>query len=210
MWECVRLELQRQEHYCHKHHICKYHNSNEEHPLSARITCATCGCSFMLLESKRVGEGGRKYWRCSSFQGKHGTLVEGRTFMQKPMALWSKYPDSSYAQYRANHRKLPEERQMLCTDAETLADVPEKTFVKAWNQINSHRQRYVASFARIANKSDSPLLQYRAGELVRLVNEGQRIETFDYELSLKVHDHIEVMPEGKLAVLLLTGTSITV
>lgn len=47
-WELVQLEMARQERYCEVHHISKYHNSNEKHPLSARITCSTCGCTFML------------------------------------------------------------------------------------------------------------------------------------------------------------------
>lgn len=127
-WECVRLELVRQAKNCREHHISKYHHSDKEHPLSARITCAACGCSFVLSASKRVGEEGRKYWRCSSFRGGRGVEVAGRTFTPKPMALWSKQPDSSHARYRAKHRKLPAERQMLCTDVEIPAGVPEQAF----------------------------------------------------------------------------------
>ena len=45
-WECVRLELERQEQYCRAHRISKYHNHNKENPLSARITCSVCGSTY--------------------------------------------------------------------------------------------------------------------------------------------------------------------
>jgi hypothetical protein len=208
-WECVRLELARQERYCIDHSIGKYHNHNEEYPLSARITCKTCGCTFMLLKSKRVGEESRQYWRCSSFRGEHGTEVEGRNFTPPPMALWCKNPNSRAVHYRDKHRKLPEKRQMLCTDIQIPADAPEKAFVKAWNLIVSHRLRYAASFRRIAAVSKDMLVRYRANEMIRLLSEVGRIEAFDYELSLKVLDHIEVTPDGKLTVTFFTGTKIT-
>ncbi len=143
------------------------------------------------------------------FRGEHGTQIEGRTFTPPPMALWSKNPDNRVTRYRAEHRKLPEERQMFCTDIQISADAPEKAFVKAWNLIVSHRLRYAASFHRIAKTSSDILVRYRANEMMRLLSEVGRIEAFDYELSLRVLDHIEVTPDGKIAVIFLTGTKIT-
>jgi site-specific DNA recombinase len=163
----------------------------------------------MLLKSKRVGAENRKYWRCSSFRGKYGTEIAGQTFTPPPMALWSKDTDSRAAHYRAKHRKLPAERQMFCTDIQIPAEAPEKAFVKAWNLIISHRLRYVASFQRTATISPDILMHYRADEMILLLSEVGRIETFDYELSLKILDHIEGTPDGKLAVIFLTGTKIT-
>jgi site-specific DNA recombinase len=125
------------------------------------------------------------------------------------MALWGKYPESSHAKYRAKHRKLPAERQMLCTDIQILADAPEKAFVKAWNQIVSHQLRYAASFQRIASASSDLLVRYRASEMIRLISEVGRIEVFDYVLALRVLDHIEVTPDGKLTVIFLSGAKIT-
>ena len=209
-WECVRLELERQERYCQDHRIYKYHNSSKEHPLSARITCSVCGSTYMLLSSKRKGEEGRKYWRCSSFRGHNGTEVVDRMFTPPPMALWSNDPDSRYARYRAKHRKLPEERQMLCTDIEIPSDAPEQAFIKAWNLIISHKPRYAASFKRIASESEDLLLRYRAKEISHLISEGRRLSEFDYDLSPKTLDHIEVTPDGKLAVIFMTETKITV
>jgi len=46
--------------------------------------------------------------------------------------------------------------------------------------------------------------------MFRLLSEVGRIETFDYELSLKILDHIEVTPDGKLTVIFLAATKITV
>jgi DNA invertase Pin-like site-specific DNA recombinase len=83
-WHCVQLEFLRQEQFCEDHDIGKYHNSSEDYPMSARITCGTCGCTYVLLESKRIGEEGRKYWRCSSFHGKQGAVVEGMSFTPPP------------------------------------------------------------------------------------------------------------------------------
>jgi len=45
--------------------------------------------------------------------------------------------------------------------------------------------------------------------MIRLLSEMGRIEAFDYELSLKTLDHIEVTPIGKLTVVFLTGTKIS-
>jgi hypothetical protein len=41
------------------------------------------------------------------------------------------------------------------------------------------------------------------------LNRG-RIGEFDFKLILRVFDHIEVTPVGKLAVIFLTGTRVTV
>jgi len=125
------------------------------------------------------------------------------------MALWSKDPDSRYARYRAKHRKLPQKRQMLCTDIEIPAKAPERAFVKAWNQLISHRQRYLASLKHTITKTDDLLLRYRAEELYRLLEGGGRLERFDYTLSLKVLDYVEVKTDGKLSVMLLAAKTIT-
>jgi len=209
-YEVGLKELARQERYCKAHKIFRYHNSSQEHPLSGRITCATCGCTTMLVGAKRVEEEGRKYWRCSSFLGKRGTEVEGVTFTPKPMTLWSKAPDSRYTRYRAKHRKPPKPRPMLCTDVQIPADQPEKAFVKAWNQLVNHRQRYMASLERMILETDDPLQRYRAKEMLELLGEGQRLSVFDYGLSLKVLDHIEVTFDGRLRVVFLTGVKVTV
>lgn len=137
-------------------------------------------------------------------QGEHRIAVDGRTFTPPSMALWSKYPDSRYAHYRAKHRKLPKEQQMLCTDIQIPVGVPEKALVRAWNRIVSQGLQSTAA------ESEDTLMQYRANEMVRLISEVGRIEAFDYELLLKVLDHIEVKPEGKLAMIFLEGTRITV
>ncbi|HEY9059242.1 MAG TPA: recombinase family protein [Pseudobacteroides sp.] len=209
IWECVQQELLRQKQYCHDHHIGTYHRSNEENPLSARIICPVCGSTYMMLKSKRVGEEGRKFWRCSSFIGENGTVIDGRTFTPPPMALWTKNPDSRHAKYRVKNRKLPQERPMLCTDIQIEAGLPEKVFVKACNQLISHRARYLASLNRIGNKTDDLLMKYRVKEMSHFIENGQRLVEFDYPLSLKLLDHIEVTLDGKLSVIFLTGIKIT-
>jgi hypothetical protein len=161
----------------------------------------------MQLQSKRVGEGeaGRKYWRCSSFQGEQGAAIEGRVFTPKPKALWSKDPDGIYARYRAKNRKLPEERQMLCTDIQVEAGLPEQAFVNAWNILIRERAHYTKVLSRTAKECDDMLIRYRAKEMLRLLNDGAETDNFDYALSLRVLDHIEVNEDGALTVVFLVG-----
>ena len=42
------------------------------------------------------------------------------------------------------------------------------------------------------------------------MEEKGRMKDFDYDLSLRVLDHIEVTTDGKLAVIFLTGSRVTV
>lgn len=46
--------------------------------------------------------------------------------------------------------------------------------------------------------------------MARLLEERGKLREFDYSLSRKVLDHIEVTAEGNLAVTFLTGTRVTV
>ena len=209
-WECVRLELERQKAYCRDHHITVYYQHSEENPLSGRITCSVCGSTFMLLRSKLVSDTGRAYWRCSSFRGERGLPIESRTFTPPPRPLTSKAPDSSHRRYyRGKKRKLPQPRQMLCTDIKIPAEEADKAFMRAWNFLISHGLRYGSSFREMAREGKDELIRYRAMEMVRLLERG-RIREFDYDLALKVLDHIEVKVDGRLAVIFLTGTRVTV
>ena len=106
-------------------------------------------------------------------------------------------------------RKLPKERQMLCTDIQVPAEEADKAFMRAWNFVVSHGLRYASSFREMARYGKDELIRYRAREMGRLLERG-RIRGFDYGLMLKVMDHIEVTPVGKLAVIFLTGTRVTV
>jgi hypothetical protein len=104
---------------------------------------------------------------------------------------------------------LPAPRQMLCIDIRVRAEEAVKAFMRAWNFLVSHGLRYAASFREMARDGNDELVRYRAREMVRLLERG-RIREFDYELMLRVVSHIEVTPVGKLAVIFLTGTRVTV
>jgi hypothetical protein len=150
----------------------------------------------MFLESKRVGEKGRKFRRCSSFNGERGTAVEGRTFTPKPMAKWSKDPDSSHARYQAKHCKPPEARQMLCTDIRIEEGEPEKVFIEAWNRLVDGKGKFI--------ESGGDLLElFRAKELHRLIKEIGIIDTAPYDIILKTLNHIEIECDGKIKVVFL-------
>jgi hypothetical protein len=210
-WECVQLEVKRQAAYCREHRITRYHHHNEENPLSARITCAACGSTFMQLRSTRIVDAGRVYWRCSSFRGERGRPVEGRTFTPPPMPLRLKGAVPRYVEARrAKDRKLPVPRQMLCTDIQVAAKDADKAFMRAWNLLVGHRMRYAASYREMVHDGRDALVRYRAGEMARLLEERGRLREFDYDLSRKVLDHIEVTADGKMAVIFLTGTRVTV
>ena len=72
-----------------------------------------------------------------------------------------------------------------------------------------NRLRCVATFREMAREGKDPLERYRAREMGRLLDRA-RIREFVYELMLRVVSHIEVTPVGKLAVIFLTGTRVTV
>lgn len=104
---------------------------------------------------------------------------------------------------------LPKPRQMHCTNIQVSVEEADKAFVRAWNFLIRHGLRYAASFRKIARDRKDELSMYRAREMGSLLERG-RIREFDYSLTNKVLDHIEVTPVGKLAVIFLTGTRVTV
>ena len=210
-WACVQLELARQDAFCQEHHFWRYHHHTEENPLSSRITCSVCGSTFMQLRSDRKEDEGQPYWCCGSIKGKHGTPIKGRMFTPPPMPLRNKGPVSrDTARQREKRRKLPKERQMLCTDIKISAEEADNAFTRAWNFLVSHGLRYAASFREMARDGKDELIRYRAREMGRLLEDRGRIREFDYELCRKVLDHVEVTDVGRLAVIFLTGTRVTV
>ena len=137
--------------------------------------------------------------------------TEGRKFSPPPKPLTSKVPDSSSRRYyREKQRKLPAPRQMLCTDIQVQAKDADMAFMRAWNLLVGHRMRYTASYREMAGDGKDALVRHRAREMARLLEKRGRLREFDYNLSRKVLDHIEVTADGKLAVIFLTGTRVTV
>ena len=70
--------------------------------------------------------------------------------------------------------------------------------------------RYATCFREMTRDGKDELLRYRAREMGRLLGERGRIREFDYELMMKILDHVEVTADGKLAVIFLTGTRVTI
>lgn len=200
-WECVQLELERQRRYCQDHHISTYHRSNEKHPLSARIICSTCGCTYMLMGSKKKGAEGTKYWRCSSFVGKQGTEIEGRTFTITRPDRGSTKP------YNIRRRKKPKERPMLCTDIRISAGEPELAFIKAWNRLVDEYEYHLTEWTKIM-RGDDLLMAYRLRALKSLIEKFGRIEIMNYELTLKMLDHIEIKAEQEMKIIFFDGTRV--
>jgi len=99
---------------------------------------------------------------------------------------------------------------MLYTDIQVPTEEADKAFMRSWNFLVSHGLRYASSFREMARDGKDELVRYRAREMGRLLGEKGRIREFDYGLMMRVLGHIEVTPVGRLAVIFLTGTRVTV
>lgn len=109
-WECVRLEFKRQKEYKQAHFMSKYHyNQSERYAFVGKITCNNCGRTYIMRESARTKDLGKKYWRCSGFRA-------GR---YKPLG-----PDDCQYEIRID------------------GDLPERAFIKAWNELVENRIIY--------------------------------------------------------------------
>lgn len=86
---------------------------------------------------------------------------------------------------------------------------PEKVFMQAWNLVVSKKSLYQATLKRTATLNDDSLMRYRADEMSRLLDEVGRIPEFDFVFSLKVLDHMELQPNGKLTAVFSSGVRIT-
>ena len=73
----------------------------------------------------------------------------------------------------------------------------------------SKKLMHKASLKQRALIAEDPLVRYRAGALFQLLDEIGRIQEFDYLLSLKVLDRMELQPNEKLSAVFLAGIRIT-
>jgi len=211
VWNLVHAEEQRRTEYCQEHGLSHYANSSEQFPFSSRIVCGVCGNTYQMLTSKQRDNFGKIYWRCTSFHGNKGTPIEGRQFTPHGQPLRLNVDETQrHIKYQRAHRKLPQPRQMLCTDIEIDAGKPERAFIYAWNLLVTKKLRYQASLERTVDTTDDILLHYRAAELSRLLDEVGLIKQSDYVLLLRVLERIEVTPQEKLSVCFLGGVRITV
>jgi hypothetical protein len=74
----------------------------------------------------------------------------------------------------------------------------------------SKKQMYTARVKKVSETNESELTRYHASEMLRLMDEVSKITEFNYMLSVKVLDRMELMPENKLAVVFLSGIRITI
>lgn len=108
------------------------------------------------------------------------------------------------------NRKAKSEGLPPCAQVKLPLNAPEKAFVRAWNLVVSKKLQYGAALRRRVNGAEDALIRYRAKEMLRLLDEVGKLAGFDYYFSLKVLDHMELMPDGKLAVVFLSGIRLTV
>ena len=95
-------------------------------------------------------------------------------------------------------------------DSRIALERPAQMFVQAWNLIISKWQQYEPRIKRIADKDGNVLTRYHASEMLRLMGEIGKLNDFDYPLSLKVLDHMELQMKGKLTVIFLSGIRVTI
>lgn len=98
----------------------------------------------------------------------------------------------------------------FCAQIKIPLDAPEKAFVRAWNLVVSKKLQYGAALRRKAETAGDALIRYRAKEMLRLLDEVGKLAAFNYYFSLKVLDHMELTPDGKLAVVFLSGIRLMV
>ncbi|MBP6887353.1 MAG: recombinase family protein [Oscillospiraceae bacterium] len=95
-------------------------------------------------------------------------------------------------------------------DARVPLGRPEQVFTQAWNLIMSKKPMYIARVKKVAETDESELTRYHASEMLRLMDEMGKITEFDYMLSIKVLDRMELQLVGKLTVIFLSGIRITI
>lgn len=192
-WELVQLEFERQKDYCQAHQIKgRYHNNQDQFPFSGRVTCGVCGNTYMQM----IDDEGNKYFRCRSFKGNRGTIIEGREFTPKPHKRWSTNPKV------IRRRKNPLPRQMYCSDIEVGKEEVERAFIDAWN--------YLVDNSDWIEDSDELLKNYRSMALKKLLLETGRIDAVDSDIIKRTLEHIEVSKDEEIAVMFLSGTKINI
>ncbi|MDD4493980.1 MAG: recombinase family protein [Eubacteriales bacterium] len=95
-------------------------------------------------------------------------------------------------------------------EVRVLLGRPERVFIQAWNLIVSKKLMFAARLKKMSETDESELARYHASEMLRLMDEVRKITEFDYLLSVKVLDRMELMQEKKLAVVFLSGIRITI
>lgn len=106
--------------------------------------------------------------------------------------------------------RLKRSDDMTHDDCRIPIDRPTQVFVQAWNLVVSKRLQYEPRLWRIAEKDNNELTRYHASVMLRLIDEIGKLDNFDYMLSLRTLDHMELQLDGKLTVVFLGGIRITI
>ncbi len=96
---------------------------------------------------------------------------------------------------------------MLCTDIRIPAGEPELAFIKAWNLLVDEYEYHLTEWTKIM-RGDDLLMAYRLRALKSLIEKFGRIEIMNYELTLKMLDHIEIKAEQEMKIIFFDGTRV--
>mgnify|MGYP000047247602 FL=1 len=69
-WKCVQFELARQKKFTGDHYTSNCHKNNERLPMTSKMTCKHCGCTFVRREYFKKELQHQRYWCCGSFYKK--------------------------------------------------------------------------------------------------------------------------------------------
>lgn len=133
----------------------------------------------------------------------------GRTVVQSSIATYGKVLNIWW-RCSTKISKLKRVNDEIHEEVRVSFGRPEQVFRHAWNLIISKRQMYTARLKKVSQTDESELTRYHASEMLRLMDEAGKMSEFDYMISVKVLERMELMPDNKLAVVFLSGIRITI
>ena len=183
-------------------------NSSEAHPFRGKMYCAVCGKSFQQAYTTAKDRTHICQYRCSSRKDHSSVEVAGMTYVQPRKSTYQIDVSPAMQEYRDKYGKKSEPRAYLCSDTRIDFDQPGKAFIRAWNWLISHKQRYLPVIESNA-ESENILIRYQSKVLLELIDEGSRIRDFDWNLFRKSIEKIDVNPSATLTFYFKAGIKIT-
>ena len=182
--------------------------SSESHPFEGKMFCAVCGKAFNQTVTTAKDRTHVSLYRCLSRRDHSGVEVPGMTYVQPHPSTYNINPSPALVEYREKYCRKQDPRRYLCSDTRIKIDQPGKAFVRAWNSLMSHAQRYLPTL-QSNTTSENLLYKYHSGILIDLLETGTRLKEFDARLFRKTVEKIDVNPNSTLTFYFKAGIRIT-